>query len=397
MVSISTSTSTLALPLPDVLFHGVVLRNNEPLTSGTVKAILPRGAVVSVAVTPIAGADYSYALAVPLSQYLPDLGGYAADSARPGEALRFLVNDAPAAFRDANGITTDQFVIPAGGVGQAYRLDPTLVGPESYPLGDVNANGVRNSADALLILKYDVGLIAGDTNFPPAPGKIYLPLCDIVQDGKCNSSDALRVLQCDVQMPGVSCPSQALVAAGVAPAAPDDANAAAFRLEISRAAAADQIVVRVRGGDPQARLSAAALDLRFAADRWMPDGCTVAASGLDGGYCNPTFGTGQARLAVVAAAGLPGDQLLAELTLRPRDGAARPTDADLRTAFDLAVAGAYDGAGEALGWRVQDAILAPSGDRLRIYLPIVLGGGPAAPASQAAMGRRIYLPIASRQ
>lgn len=133
--STSTSASSSALPLPDVLFYGTVARNNEPLTAGTVKAILPRGAVVSVDVAPIQGTNYTYALTVPLSQYNPDLGAYAADSARPREAIRFLVNDAPATFRDANGATTDQFIIPANGVGQPYRLDPALIGTDSYPLG----------------------------------------------------------------------------------------------------------------------------------------------------------------------------------------------------------------------------------------------------------------------
>ncbi|MCX6032118.1 MAG: dockerin type I repeat-containing protein [Chloroflexi bacterium] len=249
-----TSASTSAaqpLPLPDVLFYGTTARNNEPLTSGTVKAILPRGAIVSVDVAPIQGANYTYALTVPLSQYNPDLGAYATDSARPGETIHFLVNDTPATFRDANGATTDQFVIPANGIGRPYRLDQALVGPDSYPLGDVNANGLRNSADALLILKYDVGLIAGDTNFPPGPGKIYLPLCDIVQDGRCNSGDALRVLQCDAQMPGVSCPSRPTVATQTFEvsetskvfAAPTPTASLVFRPELLHGPAADQVTV----------------------------------------------------------------------------------------------------------------------------------------------------------
>ena len=31
-------------------------------------------------------------------------------------------------------------------------------GPGSYPPGDVNVSGKRDSADALMVLKYDVGL-----------------------------------------------------------------------------------------------------------------------------------------------------------------------------------------------------------------------------------------------
>lgn len=394
----SSSASPSPLALPDALLYGVALRNSELLTSGSVKAILPRGAVVNVDVTPITGTNYSYALAVPLSQYLPDLGIYAADSARPDETIRFLVNDTPAAFRAANGALTDQFMIPTNGPGQAYRLDPALTSPENYPLGDVNANGVRNSADALLILKYDVGLIAGDTNFPPGLGQIYLPLCDIAPDGRCNSSDALRILQCDVQMPGVSCPNRPASAAHSLTQPSQDPHAPAFHVEISRTvateAAAERIMVRVRGGDDRAVLSAAALRLDYPADRLLLESCAIAAAGLDGGYCNTAFGPGQARLAVLATAGIHSEQALAELTFRPRAGASN--DADLRTAFALAVAGVFDGAGKDLGWRVLAPQLAPRpGSPQRVYLPLVLNGvarqGDAQPIE--GLKRPTYLPF----
>jgi hypothetical protein len=366
----ASSTSASALPLPDVLFYGKTARNNEPLTAGSVKAILPRGAVVNVGVTPITGTAFTYALSVPLSQYDPDLGVYAPDSARPGETIRFLINDAPATFRNANGATTDQFVIPAR-LGQPNRLDLQLVSPENYPVGDVNANGVRNSADALLVLKYDVGLVAGATSFPPALGTIYLPLCDIVQDGKCNSSDALRILQCEVQMPGVSCPSQGAATAVTAGQSAQDPLAPAFRVEISPTATADRIVVRVRGGDSRAALAAATVDLGYAAERWTLASCAPGDAGLDGGYCNAAFGPGQARLAVIAAAGVGPDQMLAELIFQPR-AAGLPGDADLFAAFDLRVRGAYSGAGAALGWRVAPPTLAaPPKHPLRTYLPLM--------------------------
>jgi len=403
------------LPLPDVLFHGVVLRNNEPLTSGTVKAILPRGAVVSVAVTPIAGADYSYALAVPLSQYLPDLGGYAADSARPGEALRFLVNDAPAAFRDANGITTDQFVIPAGGVGQAYRLDPTLVGPESYPLGDVNANGVRNSADALLILKYDVGLIAGDTNFPPAPGKIYLPLCDIVQDGKCNSGDALRVLQCDAQMPGVSCPSGATVATAQTFEVSETSKVSAtqtfevsetskvsvdliFRSELLRGPAADEVTVRVQAINPAGSLGAAALQLRYDASRLTVVTCAAdPAATLDGAICNPAYRPDTVWLNAIAARGAADGAALAEVRFRLL-GPGQVQDLPLQ----LAVDGAFDTAGRDLPWRVAQTFESLPWKGLetpKVYLPMIVRPDSSfqrvnadRPVEPRPVERRSYLP-----
>jgi hypothetical protein len=388
----SSSASSSPLPLPDALFYGVVVANGEPLSSGAVKAVLPRGATVGVDVTPIRGANYSYALSVPLSQYTPDLGDYAADSARPGETIRFLINDTPATFRAASGATTDQFVIPAAGMGQANWLDLALVGPSSYPLADVNVDGVRDSADALLILKYDVGLFLGDTNFPPAPGKIYLPLCDIVQNGQCNSGDALRVLQCDVQMPSVSCPNQPMAAVTAVGQPSQDPLAPAFRVEVSRTAASDRVIVRVHGGDSRAKLAAAALDIGFAAEQWTVESCTPAVAGLDGGYCNVTAGPDRARLAVMSVNGINQDQILVELVFRRRAAASPRSDAELLAAFDLRPRGVFDGAGVALGWRVLAPRLAPQpGSRYTTYLPMVFSGC-ATPACQSETDQPIEQP-----
>jgi len=38
------------LPLPDVIFYGTTSRDGEPVADGTVKAILPRGDVVSTSI-----------------------------------------------------------------------------------------------------------------------------------------------------------------------------------------------------------------------------------------------------------------------------------------------------------------------------------------------------------
>ena len=57
----------------------------------------------------------------------------------------------------------------------------------SYQLGDVNNDGSVNSADALIVLQYSVGLTAIDTN-----------LGDVNKDGIVNSADALMILQYSV-------------------------------------------------------------------------------------------------------------------------------------------------------------------------------------------------------
>ena len=122
-----------ALPLPDVLIHGTVTRNGEPITAGTVKVVLPRGAITSTDIAAIAGTSYTYALAVPLSMYLPDTGSYLADSALVSETLSFRINDLPATFRDDRGAIRDGFVIPTDGIGQAYIIDLFLSDAGSYP------------------------------------------------------------------------------------------------------------------------------------------------------------------------------------------------------------------------------------------------------------------------
>ena len=54
-------------------------------------------------------------------------------------------------------------------------------------MGDVNNDGSVNSADALIVLQYSVGLTAIDTN-----------LGDVNKDGIVNSADALMILQYSV-------------------------------------------------------------------------------------------------------------------------------------------------------------------------------------------------------
>jgi hypothetical protein len=360
-VAWAASSPDAPLPLPDVIFYGTTTRDGEPITEGTVKAVLPRGGIVSAAIGEIAGTDYSYALVVPLGMYDPDNGVYEADSARLGEAINFYVDDLPAMFEDENGMAASEFVIPQDGVGETYVVDLILTGPSGYPLGDVNANGRRDSADALLVLKYDIGLMNGGESFPPGPGQIYLPLCDIVGDGQCNSSDALRILQCDVGMPGVDCPSVPSVGVtalrlsaptedGLASHATEGATLV-LRTEVEGGPQPDTITVRVVADDPLAELGAVSLELRYDAALLSPEACIENPSGLlDAAACNPAFAPGVVRFNAVSTAGAGEEATLAEITFRVLDPAAIEDPAG---ALTLAPDGVFDIEGGDLDWCLE--------------------------------------------
>ncbi|MFQ5343639.1 MAG: hypothetical protein ACE5F6_19025, partial [Anaerolineae bacterium] len=321
------------LPLPDAIFYGTTTRDDGQLIqAGTVAATLPRGEIISGQIGEITGTGYTYSLVVPLSMYDPDNGNYAADSARTDEAISFYINDVLASFRDENGLTSSTFVIPQNAIGGAYLMDLAVVGPDAYPPGDVNANGWRDSADALLVLKYDVGLIQGVVEFPPGPRTIYLPLCDIVQDGQCNSSDALRILQCDVRLPGVDCPTHSSIVLAQATAAPTYGARLVLRTEVEAGAEPDTITVRVTADDPEAKLGAASLELRYDAGRLAPEACVENPDGsLDAAACNIGFSPDVVRLNAATIRGAGGAEapleslsttVLAEATFRLLDPAA---------------------------------------------------------------------------
>lgn len=57
-----------------------------------------------------------------------------------------------------------------------------------YTLGDVNADGIWNSTDALMALKIGAGLL-------PDATRAEKLAADVVKDGECNIADALKILQ----------------------------------------------------------------------------------------------------------------------------------------------------------------------------------------------------------
>jgi hypothetical protein len=376
------------LPLPSVIFYGVARLGDSVPTEGTVKVVLPRGGIVSAPIHEVAGTGYNYTLALPLGMPASGTAFQNPDTAALSDTIRFYVNDTLAVYRDQSGLTRGEFAIPANAIGEPYVLDLALVGPEAYPLGDVNANGIRDSADALLVLRYDVGLTLGGTSFPPPPRTIYLPLCDIVADGRCNSSDALRVLQCDAAMPNVSCPSFVSVML-TAPAAltPTAGAKLMLRLELADASTPETLVVRVVAYDPMAQLGAATLDLEYDPAALAINACTGNPEGrLDAAMCNASFITNTitstVRLNAVSMKGAGGAAVLANVSFRLLEKSTSPgLDALMKAAakaVHLSVKSVYDPDGMPLPWRLDDL----SRETNRIYLPLLMHGyaGPAAPA-----------------
>jgi hypothetical protein len=408
VVSAESPPQDTPLPLPDVTFYGATIRDDGTLIrNGTISAMLPRGTIISGEIAQVTGTNYTYSMAVPLSMYSPDNGNYAPGSVRAGEAIRFYVNNVLAHYRDANGFTHNEFVVPDDAMGQTYVLTLTLIGPDAYPTGDVNANGRRDAADALLVLKYDVGLISGVTDFPPPQRTIYLPLCDIVEDGQCNSSDALRILQCDVGLPDVDCPDQTPVVRlqDLVMSSPD--APLVLRIEVVPGADPDHVVVRLMADDPQVKLGAASLDLRYDADLLAAEACTENPDGsLDAAACNVGFRSDAVRLNAVTLRGAGGAEtptasptatVLAEVTFRLRDPAAVEAAGGVARVLSLAASGVFDANGDDLAWRLDRGVSAtPSAGGSDLYLPLIFRMGGGVSAAPSAQRHDLYLPLIVR-
>jgi len=372
-VSALTAADPKAMPQPDALFYGVVLRDGAAMESGTLTAILPRGGVVTTEIAPITGTGYNYMLAVPLSYYDPGVTPTAVDTARIAETISFTVNGVPAVLRDANGVSYQAYRIDDTGSGYVVTVD--VSGPGSYPLGDVNVSGRRDSADALLVLKYDVGLTLGVTTWPPGPGTVYLPLCDVTQDGRCNSTDALRILMCDVAL--AICPAGG-PAAAVADPALDTAQPAFFRL--AQQPDGNEWVVRVVAESPYAPLGATVLNLTYDPTRVAVVSCSDNPAGrLDLAACNPDYAENTVRYTGITTGGIVEAALLAEVRFQVLDPALAEQLSQGVPLAELAVEAAFDVDLNAL----RPELTVPGDDEPAtpkpIYLPLIVTGSIASP------------------
>ncbi len=366
------------MPQPDAILYGVALHDGTPLTSGTLTAILPRLGTITTEIGPIAGTDYNYRLPIPLAYYDGNATDYAADSARVGETIQIRINGVPAVLKDHSGAAYQAYPIGAPGTGYAVTVD--VSGAGSYPPGDVNVSGRRDSADALLVLKYDVGLMQGVMTWPPGPGTIYLPLCDINGDGACNSTDALRILMCDVGL--AACPAGVGTSSAAAAAAlPPDALPAYLSTEQQVDAAAGQIVVRVLAESPHSPLAAASLDLHFDPAQVSVAGCAENPAGrLDLAVCNAAFAPDTVRYTGITTGGIVESAALVELRLTPLDPAALEQLAQEGSTINIG-ATLFDLDGKALQPIIETK--PPTGGPSKLFLPLIMalpGAGPDEPA-----------------
>jgi hypothetical protein len=293
------------LPLPDLLIYGTVVDSNgDALESGTVKVVRNGETLATAEIGAVAGTDYTYLLVVPMGMLPPGSTDSADGVAQAGDTLSFLVDNQPAYFQDSiTSLTVNTWQTPSGAAGRGFVLDLSLPGAMRYTLGDVNANGARNAADAMLTLKYDIGLILGVTTFPPGPNTVYLPLCDIVENGRCDSSDALRILQCDVGMTGVTCPVDSIPAGRTGQ---QPTPGAATRLQVLATAGGEPntVDVRVLLSADAANFGAASFDLAYDPARFAPVDCVAdGAAAFDLVACNQAMAPGRVRFNAVAAAG----------------------------------------------------------------------------------------------
>jgi hypothetical protein len=311
------AAAAVPMPQPDAIFYGIALRDGTPLKSGTLTAILPRGDTVQTEIAPITGTRYNYALSVPLGYYDSTDTSYATGFARVGEEISFKINGVPALLTNAEGENYQAYFITSPGTG--YTLTVDVSGPGSYPLGDVNVSGKRDAADALMVLKYDVGLAQGVTTWPPGPNTVYVPLCDVTQDGACNSTDALRILMCEVNL--AACPARTSLAPERGPAL-DAALPAYVRLAHEVDDSTGQLVVRVSAESPHTPLAVATFGLSYDPARLAVDACAENPDGrLDMAVCNPAFSADTVRYTGVTLGGIVEATPLVEVRLRALDTA----------------------------------------------------------------------------
>ncbi len=125
--------------------------------------------------------------AVSLSKTMAKEGEWVYVTLNPYDGYRLVPGSL--SYTDQDGTTHavngNAFLMPAGDI----TITATFTEASLYRTGDVTRDGLVDSADAVLILRYDAGLITLDTE--------QTLLADITGDGSVDVADAAQILQID--------------------------------------------------------------------------------------------------------------------------------------------------------------------------------------------------------
>jgi hypothetical protein len=334
-VSGATSNGQIVFAITDATAEAVTLTAND-VTDGLTLDETPVVTFTPVAVSQAsapAGGSITVTVTVP--------GGSGAVSSRrtsrdvSGQSVTLVANSGTAAtitckansnpcLTDQNGqasfsvtdSTTQGLILTATDTTTNQALGTATVVFGTLPYGDVNGDGVRNSTDALCILR-DVAALPSTGACPsPLPGTP-----DVNGDGHVNATDALCVLRAVAALAvTIACPGPQ--AAATAPAsrvrASEPAQAASIgsaTLSLTPAGTTvqrgKQTVVGVMANAGSHRLGSWTVDIGYDAALVNVVSCEAA----DGGVCNVDYAAGTVRVTGASAQGLSGSHMLATLTL----------------------------------------------------------------------------------
>ena len=193
--------------------------------------------------------------------------------------------------------------------------------------GDVSCDGKTNAVDALFILQREVGLRPNDSDTCPPPSDgLHLPACDVSGDSDCSSVDAMLILQREVGPPNTLGPgSGSAMSSGQAPAAPQQGSPmgpgplddVTLTIGSGDVEPGDTITVPLTANLGSETLGAATIQVQYDPAVLDAISCTADPSGVsDLALCNVNLAADRVGLTIIAAAGVSGDAVLAQITFQ---------------------------------------------------------------------------------
>jgi len=182
--------------------------------------------------------------------------------------------------------------------------------------GDVNCDKKMGAVDALMILRYDVGLlkiVKLKSCTLNQPSSVNLYHCTFTDDNICGAVQALFILRCDVGYHNTLCPVANPLRASLADS--DDAKSVSLGLENIPAKDDGTLMVPIHLIPEQGDVHAATLEINYDSSVLQPTGCTVDPEELfQTSACNSAYKDGVVRLSAISADGVSSGAKLADLT-----------------------------------------------------------------------------------